>query len=161
MLAVALAGAASVGGSPAEEIPDARLAAALAVPVVEDRAWASSQEGYLEFLDSLRDDVLEGAGADLVASRIIRDRLRPYGGMNGRSVWAGPTIDGTLCLVVSDVDAPAIACALPETVKTRGISIVLPAGYADSDAESVFPPGQPIRYTLGPDLSVTTQPATE
>ena len=32
--------------------------------VVEDRAWASSQEGYLEFLDSLRDDVLAGAGTE-------------------------------------------------------------------------------------------------
>ena len=115
----------------------------------------------MEFLDSLRDDVLEGADADLAAGRIIRDKLRPYGGMNGRSVWAGPTIDGALCLVVSDDEAPVIACALAETVEARGISIVLPAGYADSDAESVFPPGQSIRYTLGPDMSVTTQPAVD
>ncbi|HEX5858312.1 MAG TPA: hypothetical protein VFY91_09410, partial [Microbacterium sp.] len=141
--------------------PDARLAAAFSIPAVDDQPWASSQEGYMEFLDSLREDVLEGADADLAAGRIIRDRLRPYGGMNGRSVWAGPASDGTLCLVVSDEEAPVIACALPETIQARGISIVLPAGRADSDAESVFPPGQSIRYTLGPDMSVTTQPATD
>ena len=161
VLAVALAGAASAERVPAVPAPDARLAAAFSIPAVDDQPWASSQEGYMEFLDSLREDVLEGADADRAAGRIIRDKLRPYGGMNGRSVWAGPTIDGTLCLVVSDEEAPVIACALPETVEARGISIVLPAGHADSDAEAVFPPGQSIRYTLGPDMSVTTQPATD
>ena len=102
-----------------------------------------------------------GASPDLLASRIIRDELRPYGGMNGRSVWAGPTIDGALCLVVSDKDAPVVACAYPSTVEAQGLSIVLPAGPGGVEGEAVFPPGQSIRYTLGPGLAVTTGPAVD
>jgi hypothetical protein len=115
----------------------------------------------MEFLDSLRDDVLEGADTDLLAGRLIRNELRPYGGMNGRSVWAGPTIDGAFCLVVSDDDAPAIACGYPVTIENGGISLVLPAGPSDGDVEAVYPPSQSIRYTLGAGMQVTTAPVTD
>jgi len=153
--------AAPTANPASEAVADPASEAVEAFRDVEDIQWGSSSEAYMEFLDSLRDDVLAGASPHLLARRIIRDELRPYGGMNGRAVWAGPTTDGELCLVVSDPDAPVIACGYPETIEASGVSIVLPAGRADSQAESVFPPGQSIRYTLGPGLSVTAQPAVD
>ena len=121
----------------------------------------SSEQGYEAFLNRMRDDVLSTASPQVLASRIIHSELRPFGGMNGRSVWAGPTIDGAVCLIVSNEEAPVIACGYPETIEAHGISIVLPSGYSDTEVEAVLPPGQSIRYTLGPGLSVTTEPAVD
>ncbi|MGC5224640.1 hypothetical protein ACPW96_18910 [Micromonospora sp. DT81.3] len=159
-VAVALGAAAWWDRSVPVADPDPRSAVVEAVLPGGDRP-RSSEEGYEAFLNRLRDDVLSTASPQVLASRIIHSELRPYGGMNGRSVWAGPTIDGAVCLIVSNEETPVIACGYPETIEAHGISIVLPSGYSDTSVEAVYPPGQSIRYTLGPGLSVTTQPAVD
>lgn len=159
-IAVALGAAAWSERSVPVAAPDPGTAAVEAVIPGGDRP-RSSEEGYEAFLNRLRDDVLSTARPQVLASRIIYTELRPYGGMNGRSVWAGPTIDGTVCLIVSNEEAPVIACGYPETIEAHGISIVLPSANSDTEVEAVLPPGQSVKYTLGPGLSVTTQPAVD
>lgn len=126
---------------------------------VEGRVGASSAEDFTSFLDDLRDDLLARADLQGPAGRLIRAELAPYGGSNGWSSWAGPTIDNQICLVVSDGGIPIVRCDTPENVANGAVSTIVTAGEADSRGDAGFAPGTKMRIILLPG-AVATEPYT-
>lgn len=126
---------------------------------VEGRVGASSAEDFTSFLDDLRDDLLARADLQGPAGRLIRAELVPYGGSNGWSSWAGPTIDNQICLVVSDGGIPIVRCDTPENVANGAVSTIVTAGEADSRGDAGFAPGTKMRIILLPG-AVATEPYT-
>lgn len=124
-------------------------------------AWSTAESASLELLDSRRDVVLAGADLSLVAGRIIRDELRPLGDLYGRSVWAGPTVDGAVCLVVEGVEAPVIMCGSSESVAEEGLNIDVFAHIDVDEPGADVEDGQRVRITLTPDGAVLARPLTE
>lgn len=164
---IALAGAVWTQQAPAsapEAIPPFTPIAGAPTPDVNDpsvyqQEGASSAADFTTFLDELRDEVLAGADLQGPAGRIVRAELRPYGGSNGWSSWAGPTIDNQICLVVSDGGLPIVTCDTPENVASGGVSTIVTAGQADSRGDAGFAPGTKVRITLLPG-AVATEPYT-
>lgn len=165
---IALAGAVFTQQAPTstpESIPPFTPIAGAPIPDDKDpsayeQEGASSAADFTTFLDELRDEVLAGADLEGPAGRIVRAELRPYGGSNGWSSWAGPTIDNQLCLVVSDGGLPIVTCDTPENVANGGVSTIVTAGQADSRGDAGFAPGTKVRITLLPG-AVATEPYTD
>ncbi|MFG6492881.1 hypothetical protein [Microbacterium sp. P03] len=156
------AGAALVLGFAAFE----RGAASSDIPVVEDQDWAmavpmSPSAGYAEYLDHLRGELLAEPGMSAIAVRLIRDELRPYGSLYGRSVWRGSTTDRQYCMIIDDTPRPAIGCIWSNPARTESVSITLPAGFTTSAFDVAAVPGTPIVYTLMPGGHVTVAPVTD
>jgi hypothetical protein len=110
-------------------------------------------------MDGLRDEVLTLTGAGEVAERMIRDQLRPYGILYGRTVGAGPTVDDRFCMIVADLPAASVTCISIENAYSSPVSVVLPSWYSDSESDMFTGLGEPISYTLMPGGSVVAVPA--
>lgn len=136
---------------------DPAVTSAGRLPADDEQYWPSGEAGYLEFLDSLRDDVLAEVGD--VAHRLVRDELRPYGTAYGWSVWAGPSVDGATCLVVAGHASSRISCAGPEAVSARMLSIDVDTGIVRDDQTLEISQGETVRFTLLDDgILSTTHP---
>ncbi len=138
--------------------PASRFAKTAAVAM--ERRAASYEVGYKMYLDGLRDDLLSGPGMQQIASRVIRDQLRPYGTLYGRPVGAGPTLDHQFCMIIADVPEPSITCISIENAYANPVSVVLPAWYSDSESDLFTGLGEPVTYTLMPGGSVVAERAT-
>ena len=131
-----------------------------AIVEVEDQRWStSSAAGYTQFLDHLRDELLATPGLEDLGERVIFDALRPFGGLFGRQVWAGPTIDGEYCMVIENHPEPITGCIAADPASSP-LTIVLPARRSDSasTAHALVPPGDPVGYTLQPGGMVVAAP---
>ena len=91
-VAVLLGAAAWTAGqaAPADGPPSAHAKTAA---IANERRAAGYEVGYGLYLDGLRNEVLDLPGNQDVAGIMIRDQLRPYGILYGRTVGAGPTTD--------------------------------------------------------------------
>ena len=138
--------------------PASRFAKTAAVAM--ERRAASYEVGYKMYLDGLRDDLLSRPGMQQIASRVIRDQLRPYGTLYGRPVGAGPTLDHQFCMIIADVPEPSITCISIENAYANPVSVVLPAWYSDSESDLFTGLGEPVTYTLMPGGSVVAERAT-
>lgn len=156
--------AASLNPATASPIP----AAASPIPVDEDHRWStSSAAGYNEFLDHLRIELLATPGLERLAERIIVDDLRPFGGLYGRKVWAGPTTDSDYCMIIAGQPEPSVACIPIEEAHSAPSTIILPAGDAVAGFDRAAPPtnavepGALVSYTLQPGGTVIARPIIE
>lgn len=142
----------------------ARAPAVDAAAGSNDAAEASEQReafdraGYRRYVDGLRDDVLALPGTDEVADRMIRDRLRPYGILYGRTVAVGPTVDHRFCMIIADLPRSSITCIPVETARAEPVSVLLPSWYADADSDLFTGLGEIISFTLLPGGSVIAEP---
>ena len=164
LAAVVLAGAVWNSIAPTQPAPQAATpdaADATAIVEVEDQQWStSSAAGYTQFLDHLRGELLATPGLEAFEDRVIFEELRPFGGLYGRKVWAGPTTDREYCMVIANEPEPITGC-IPADDAASPLTIVLPAGRSDPKGvvDTVLPPGNPISYTLRPDGTVVAAPA--
>ncbi|HYI50664.1 MAG TPA: hypothetical protein VEX42_03735 [Microbacterium sp.] len=115
--------------------------------------------GYRRYVDGLRDDVLALAGSEEVADRMIRDQLRPYGILYGRTVGVGPTVDHRFCMIIADLPRSSVTCIPVENAYANPVSVLLPAWYADADSDLFTGLGELVAYTLLPGGSVLAEPA--
>lgn len=155
VLAVVL-GAAAWGSHRFETLPSGY--AKTAAVALENRAL-SYEVGYERYLDGLRDQLLAAPGMQQIAGRLIREQLRPYGALYGRSVGVGPTVDAQICMVVVGDPEPSIACVPVDGARSDPVSVVLPSGHAGSAGENTAPE-KPVRYTLLPSGGVVAVPAS-
>ena len=126
------------------------------IPIVSDQPWSmSSRSGYELYLDNLREGFLDSPGLALIADRIIRDSLRPYGDLYGRTVWAAATIDGQYVMIVDDSPDPQFVFVSTDpayaSAQSVSLSVTAAAGAPPSAAFVV--------YTLLPNGRVTVAPA--
>lgn len=148
----------------------ARSSTAVPIPTVADHAWGVSfAEGYFDNLRRLRTAVLSGPNTEFddIVRRLDVDRLLPKGTIDGRSVWAGPTIDGVMCLVLGGDGGPIVGCATRASIAQRGLSVTAPAAIATWDTpDPANTPAAPlssyapVMYTLLADGSVITEVLT-
>jgi hypothetical protein len=132
---------------------------AKAAATATERRAAGYEEGYDRYLDGLREEVLTLPGGGDVAERMIRDQLRPYGILYGRTVGAGPTVDNRFCMIVADLPAASVTCISIENAYANPVSVVLPSWYSDAESDMFTGLGEPISYTLMPGGSVVAVPA--
>ena len=179
VLAVTAAGAFALGGATWSSIPRADSppgaeqtasapsaaepsAAPAAVPVItgdEDQRWStSSAAGYREFLDHLRTDLLATPGLEHLDGRIVVEGLRPFGGLYGLEVWAGPTTDGEHCMIIRTSPEAVTGCVSAARVDIAPLTITVPAG-SPSATDPGLEPGILISYTLRGDGTVIAAPA--
>ena len=141
--------------------PDAALPSgdAKAAATATERRAVGYEKSYGLYLDGLRADVLALPGGGDVAERLIRDQLRPYGILYGRTVGAGPTLDNRFCMIIADLPAASVTCIPVENAYANPVTVVLPAWYSDADSDVFTGLGEPISYTLMPGGSVVAIPA--
>jgi hypothetical protein len=142
--------------APAASPPSADAKAAA---TATERRAAGYEEGYDRYVDGLREEVLTLPGGGDVAERMIRDQLRPYGILYGRTVGAGPTVDNRFCMIVADLPAASVTCISIENAYANPVSVVLPSWYSDAESDMFTGLGEPISYTLMPGGSVVAVPA--
>ncbi|MGZ8804723.1 MAG: hypothetical protein ACXWZG_05405 [Microbacterium sp.] len=133
--------------------------AELFVSASNEELDARYRENYRTYVDGLRDDVLSLPGSDDVADRIIRDQLRPYGILYGRTVGVGATADHRFCMIIADLPEASVTCIPVENAYADPVSVELPAWYSDSDSNLFTGLGELIAYTLMPGGSVIAEPA--
>lgn len=139
---------------------DARPAGhAKTAAVANERRAAGYEASYDLYLAGLRDEVLALPGAEGIAERMIRDQLKPYGVIYGRTVGAGPTTDNRFCMIVSDLPASSVTCISIENAYANPVSVVLPSWYSDSESDLFTGLGELISYTLMPGGGVVAVPA--
>lgn len=120
---------------------------------------ARYRENYRLYVDGLREDVLTLPGSQGVADRMIRDQLRPYGILYGRTVGVGPTVDHRFCMIIADLPEASITCIPVENAYANPVSVELPAWYSDADGDLFTGLGELVAYTLMPGGSVIAEPA--
>lgn len=156
VVAVLLGGAAwsaAQGGSAAE-----RTGGYAKTPsVAAERRTAGYEAGYDLYLDGLRAEVLALPGATDVAARMIRDQLKPYGTLYGRTVGAGPTADNRFCMIIADLPAASVTCISVENAYANPVSVLLPSWYPDADSDLFTGLGELVTYTLMPGGSVVAE----
>ena len=158
VVAVLLGGAAWT----AAQVPsaDARPAGhAKTAAVATERRAAGYEAGYDLYLDGLREEVLTLAGTQDIADLMIRDQLRPYGILYGRTVGVGPTTDNRFCMIIEDLPASAVTCISIENAYANPVSVTLPSWYTDADSDVFTGLGELISYTLMPGVVVVAVPA--
>ena len=94
-----------------------------------------------------------------IEARLIRDQLRPYGTLYGRTVGAGPTVDHEFCMIVADLPEPSITCIPIENAYANPVSVILPAWYSDSESDVFTGLGELVSFTLMPGGSIVAEPA--
>jgi hypothetical protein len=114
---------------------------------------------YRRYLDGLRDDVLALPGSEEVADRMIRDQLRPYGILYGRTVGVGPTVDHRFCMIIADLPRSSVTCIPVENAYANPVSVLLPSWYSDAESDVFTGLGELVAYTLLPGGSVLAEPA--
>ena len=139
-----------------DELPSANAKTAA---VANERRAAGYEASYDEYLGGLRDEVLELPGAEGTADRMIRDQLRPYGILYGRTVGAGPTVDGQFCMIIADLPSASVTCISIENAYANPVAITLPAWYSDAESDLFTGLGELISYTLMPGGGVVAVPA--
>ncbi len=140
------------------------------IPTVADHTWGMSfAESYFDNLNRLRTAVLSGTNTEFesILRRLDVDRLLPKGTIDGRSVWAGPTIDGAMCLVLGGEGGPIVGCTTRTSIAKHGLSVTAPAANAtwDSPDPANTPAAPlssyaPVMYTLLADGNVITEAIT-
>ena len=149
VVAVLLAGAAWTAAQAPSA--DARPAGhAKTAAVANERRAAGYEAGYALYLDGLREEVLTLAGTQDIADRMIRDQLRPYGILYGRTVGVGPTTDNRFCMIIEDLPESAVTCISIENAYANPVSVTLPSWYTDADSDVFTGLGELISYTLMP-----------
>lgn len=128
--------------------------------VAKERRDAGYEEGYRVYLDGLRDEVLRLPGADVVQDQMIRDQLRPYGILYGRTVGAGPTVDHEFCMIIADLPEASVTCIPVENAYANPVSVVLPAWYSDAQSDVFTGLGDLVTYTLMPGGGVVAVPVS-
>jgi len=154
-----LLGAAAWTAAQVPATADLPSAYAKTAAVANERRAAGYEASYDEYLGGLRDEVLALPGAEGMADRMIRDQLRPYGILYGRTVGAGPTVDGQFCMVIADLPSASITCISIENAYANPVSIALRAWYSDAESDAFTGLGELISYTLMPGGSVVAVPA--
>lgn len=127
--------------------------------VANERRAAGYEATYDQYVAGLRDEVLALPGAGEVADRLIRDQLRPYGILYGRTVGAGPTVDNRFCMIIADLPSAAVTCISIENAYANPVSLALPAWYSDAESDVFTGLGELISYTLMPGGGVVAVPA--
>jgi hypothetical protein len=127
--------------------------------IANERRAAGYEAGYELYVDGLRDDVLDLPGNEEVAGIMIRDQLKPYGVLYGRTVGAGPTTDHQFCMIISDLPVSSVTCIPIENAYANPVSVVLPSWYSDTESDLFTGLGEPISYTLMPGGGVVAVPA--
>ncbi|WP_457101316.1 hypothetical protein [Microbacterium sp. P5_E9] len=109
-------------------------------------------------LDDLRDDVLALPGVG-ITKLLVRDELRPYGLVYGRTVGVGRTVDRQFCMIIADVPAASITCISGRNSNGTPVTVTLPAWYPNLESDPYAPVGELVSYTLMPGGSVVAVPA--
>lgn len=140
------------------------------IPAVADHEWSIAfAEGYNDNLRRLRTAALSGPNTEFddIVRRLDIERLLPKGTIDGRSVWAGPTIDGVMCLVLGGDGGPIVGCATPAALAARGLAVIAPPANAQWDSPdpantpaAALSSYSPVKYTLLADGTVTTETVT-
>jgi hypothetical protein len=131
-----------------------------AVAGLNDERDAAYRASYRLYIDGLRDDALSLPGGEQIADRMIRDSLRPYGILYGRTVAAGPTVDHRFCMIIADLPEASVTCIPVENAYANPVSVHLPAWYSDADSDLFTGLGELVAYTLMPGGSVVAEPAS-
>lgn len=156
-MAVAAALLGAVGWNTSLSEPEGELTPrAATAPSVTN---AQGEADYQRYIDGLRGDVLSLPGTEEIRNRMIRDQLRPYGILFGRTVGVGPTIDHKFCMIISDRPASSITCISVENAYANPVSVSLPTGYPDAKTDPSPGLEHLISYTLMPGGSVVAVPA--
>jgi hypothetical protein len=153
-VAVLLGGTAWSGALPSEV--DAAVGPGDAAEASEQRE-ALDRADYRRYVDGLRDDVLALPGTEEVADRMIRNQLRPYGILYGRTVGVGPTVDHRFCMIIADLPRSSVTCIPVENAYANPVSVVLPSWYSDADSDLFTGLGELVAYTLLPGGSVVAE----
>lgn len=128
--------------------------------VAMERRNATYEVSYRMYMDGLREELLAAPGMKDIAARLIRDQLRPYGLLYGRTVGAGPTVDHNFCMIIADLPEPSISCISVENAYANPVTVVLPSWYTDADSDLFTGLGEPVSYTLMPGGSVVAEPVS-
>ena len=99
------------------------------------------------------------AGNEEVAGIMIRDQLKPYGILYGRTVGAGPTTDHRFCMIIADLPVSSVTCISIENAYANPVSVLLPSWYSDTESDVFTGLGELISYTLMPGGGVVAVPA--
>ena len=127
--------------------------------IAKERRAAGYESGYGLYLDGLRDEVLDLPGNQDVAGIMIRDQLRPYGILYGRTVGAGPTTDHRFCMIIADLPVSSVTCIPIENAYANPVSVLLPSWYSDTESDVFTGLGELISYTIMPGGGVVAVPA--
>jgi hypothetical protein len=127
--------------------------------IANERRAAGYEAGYERYVDGLRDDVLGLPGNEEVAGIMIRDQLKPYGILYGRTVGAGPTTDHRFCMIIADLPVSSVTCIPIENAYANPVSVLLPSWYSDTESDVFTGLGELISYTLMPGGGVVAVPA--
>ncbi|HXR44125.1 MAG TPA: hypothetical protein VN759_04915 [Pseudolysinimonas sp.] len=157
-VAVLLGAAAWTAGqaAPADGPPSAHAKTAA---IANERRAAGYEVGYGLYLDGLRNEVLDLPGNEDVAGIMIRDQLRPYGILYGRTVGAGPTTDHRFCMIIADLPVSSVTCIPIENAYANPVSVLLPSWYSDTESDVFTGLGELISYTIMPGGGVVAVPA--
>ena len=154
-----LLGAAAWTASQAAPSDGPQSAHAKTAAVASERRAAGYEAGYELYVDGLRDDVLGLPGNEEVAGIMIRDQLKPYGILYGRTVGAGPTTDHRFCMIIADLPVSSVTCIPIENAYANPVSVLLPSWYSDTESDVFTGLGELISYTLMPGGGVVAVPA--
>jgi len=157
-VAILLGAAAWTAGqaAPADGPPSAHAKTAA---IANERRAAGYEVGYGLYLDGLRNEVLDLPGNQDVAGIMIRDQLRPYGILYGRTVGAGPTTDHRFCMIIADLPVSSVTCIPIENAYANPVSVLLPSWYSDTESDVFTGLGELISYTIMPGGGVVAVPA--
>jgi hypothetical protein len=157
-VAVLLGAAAWTAGqaAPADGPPSANAKTAA---IANERRASGYEAGYALYVDRLRQDVLDLPGTQDVAGIMIRDQLKPYGILYGRTVGAGPTTDHRFCMIIADLPVSSVTCISIENAYANPVSVELPSWYSDTESDVFTGLGELISYTIMPGGGVVAVPA--
>ena len=156
--AVVLLGAAAWTAGQAAPSGGPSSAHAKTAAIANERRAAGYEAGYGLYLDGLRNEVLGLPGNEEVAGIMIRDQLRPYGILYGRTVGAGPTTDHRFCMIIADLPVSSVTCIPIENAYANPVSVLLPSWYSDTESDVFTGLGELISYTLMPGGGVVAVP---
>ena len=157
LIAGAVAAAVLIGAIAWSGIQHAPADDLAAGPAKADAAKAQRAVADQRVLDDLRDDVLALPGVG-ITKLMIRDQLRPYGLVYGRTVGVGPTVDDQFCMIVADLPAASVTCISARNAANPA-SVTLPSWYPNVESDLLGGPGDLVSYTLMPGGSVVAAPA--
>ncbi|MET0828101.1 MAG: hypothetical protein ABWY26_01150 [Microbacterium sp.] len=155
----ALLGAAAWSAAQVPPVGEPPSGNAKSAAIASERRAAEYEASYDVYLDGLRDEVLTLPGIGAAADRMIRDQLKPYGILYGRTVGAGPTTDSRFCMIIADMPQASVTCISIENAYANPVSVVLPTWYADADRDRFTGLGDLVSYTLMPGGGVVAVPA--
>ncbi len=142
--------------APADGPPSANAKSAA---IANERRASGYEAGYALYVDRLREDVLGLPGNQDVAAIMIRDQLKPYGILYGRTVGAGPTTDHRFCMIIADLPVSSVTCIPIENAYANPVSVELPSWYSDTESDVFTGLGELISYTIMPGGGVVAVPA--